>query len=134
MLHSGKMNAAIRLALLLLWMPLAAGRPMTIDIGSEQVLLRTPLIDGRNDLPWDRDLFKSDLSAVNLKSDTKRLPFPADAAPLMTDIPRMRAETWRPVLVCVDTEARCGARNGLDDARTNGPGQAHGGPPSADLK
>src|SRR4029077_2543177 len=90
--HSGQMNAAIRLALLLLWMPLAARAADDYQHRGEQVLLRTPLIDGHNDLPWEiRDRFKSDLSAVDLKSDTKRLPFPADAAPLMTDIPRMRA-------------------------------------------
>ena len=58
----------------------------------EQVLLRTPLIDGHNDLPWEiRDRFKSDLAAVDLKADTKQLPYPPDGAPLMTDIPRMRA-------------------------------------------
>src|SRR5580700_2900338 len=58
----------------------------------EQVLLRTPLIDGHNDLPWEiRDRFKSDLAAVDLKSDTAHLPFPAAGAPLMTDIPRLRA-------------------------------------------
>jgi membrane dipeptidase len=93
MLYSGpKMNAAIRLALLLLWMPLAARAADDYQHRVEQILLRTPLIDGHNDLPWEiRDRFKSDLGAVDLKSDTKRLPFPADAAPLMTDIPRMRA-------------------------------------------
>jgi membrane dipeptidase len=58
----------------------------------EQVLLRTPLIDGHNDLPWEiRDRFKNDLTAVDLKADTKHLPYPPDGAPLMTDIPRMRA-------------------------------------------
>jgi membrane dipeptidase len=58
----------------------------------EQVLVRTPLIDGHNDLPWEiRDRFKSDPSALDLKSDTSHLPFPAGAAALMTDIPRMRA-------------------------------------------
>src|SRR5271155_688369 len=58
----------------------------------EQVLLRTPLIDGHNDLPWEiRDRFKSDLAAFDLKADTKHLPYPPDGAPLMTDIPRMRA-------------------------------------------
>jgi membrane dipeptidase len=58
----------------------------------EQVLQRTPLIDGHNDLPWEiRSRFKSDLAAVDLKSDTTHLPFPADEAALMTDIPRMRA-------------------------------------------
>src|SRR5277367_239119 len=58
----------------------------------EQVLLRTPLIDGHNDLPWEiRDRFKGDLAAVDLSADTTHLPFPADASPLMTDLPRMHA-------------------------------------------
>src|SRR5271168_2294497 len=58
----------------------------------EQVLLRTPLIDGHNDLPWEiRDRFKSDFAVVDLKADTKHLAYPPDSAPLMTDIPRMRA-------------------------------------------
>jgi membrane dipeptidase len=58
----------------------------------EQVLLRTPLIDGHNDLAWEiRERFKGNLASVDLKSDTARLPFPAGAAPLMTDIPRLRA-------------------------------------------
>ena len=57
-----------------------------------QVLLRTPLIDGHNDLPWElRDRFKSDLAAIDLKSDTTHLPFPAGGSPLMTDIPRLHA-------------------------------------------
>jgi membrane dipeptidase len=57
-----------------------------------KILKTTPLIDGHNDLPWEiRDRFKSDLSAVDLNADTSRLPFPADAAALMTDIPRLRA-------------------------------------------
>ncbi len=58
----------------------------------ERVLAATPLIDGHNDLPWEiRARFKSDLTAIDLKSDTARLPFPEDGAPLMTDIPRLRA-------------------------------------------
>lgn len=58
----------------------------------DQVLLRTPLIDGHNDLPWEiRDRFKSDLAAVDLKFDTTHLPFPEGASALMTDIPRLRA-------------------------------------------
>jgi len=58
----------------------------------EQVLLRTPLVDGHNDLPWEiRERFKSDLGAVDLLADTARLPVPAHAAALMTDIPRLRA-------------------------------------------
>src|SRR5580693_4908539 len=77
----------------LLWsLPLAAWGADDYHHRIEQVLQRTPLIDGHNDLPWEiRDRFKSDLAAVDLKSDTKHLPYPPDGAPLMTDIPRMRA-------------------------------------------
>src|ERR1700719_3576463 len=83
---------AIRMLGLLLWLPLAARAAEDYQHRVEQVLLRTPLIDGHNDLPWEiRARFKSDLSAVDLKSATARLPVPADGAPLMTDIPRMRA-------------------------------------------
>ena len=58
----------------------------------EQILLRTPLIDGHNDLPWEiRARFKGDPAAVDLRSDTAHLPAPEGAAPLMTDIPRLRA-------------------------------------------
>jgi len=57
-----------------------------------KVLRETPLIDGHNDLAWEiRERFKSDLNAIDLKSDTSKLPVPADGAPLMTDIPRLRA-------------------------------------------
>src|SRR5580698_3842716 len=58
----------------------------------ERILLQTPLIDGHNDLPWElRDRFKSDLSAIDLKSDTGHLPVHGGETPLMTDIPRLRA-------------------------------------------
>src|SRR6202789_2112259 len=58
----------------------------------ERVLLQTPLIDGHNDLPWElRDRFKSDLSAIDLKSDTGHLPVRGGETALMTDIPRLRA-------------------------------------------
>ena len=61
-----------------------------------QVLARTPLIDGHNDLPWEiRERFAGRVEAVNLAADTSRLPHPpravADQIPLMTDIPRLRA-------------------------------------------
>jgi len=57
-----------------------------------RILKATPLIDGHNDLPWEiRDRFKSDLGAIDLAADTSKLPLAADAAPLMTDIPRLRA-------------------------------------------
>ncbi len=71
-------GTAIRVLGLLLWAPLAAQGADDYQHRVEQVLLRTPLIDGHNDLPWEiRDRFKSDLAAVDLKSDTTRLPFPA---------------------------------------------------------
>jgi membrane dipeptidase len=77
---------------LLLCIPLAAWGADDYHRRVEQILLRTPLIDGHNDLPWEiRDRFKSDLAAVDLKSGTAGLPFPEGASALMTDIPRMRA-------------------------------------------
>jgi membrane dipeptidase len=72
--------------------PLAvwSGTP-TYETRALRVLAGTPLIDGHNDLPWEiRSRFKGDLAAVDLKSDTARLPFPPDSAALMTDIPRLR--------------------------------------------
>jgi membrane dipeptidase len=58
----------------------------------ERILLQTPLIDGHNDLPWElRDRFKSDPSAIDLKSDTAHLPVHDGQTALMTDIPRLRA-------------------------------------------
>src|ERR1700719_1538060 len=78
--------------LLLCIIPLAAWGADDYHRRVEQVLLRTPLIDGHNDLPWEiRDRFKSDLAAVDLKSGTAGLPFPEGGSALMTDIPRMRA-------------------------------------------
>jgi membrane dipeptidase len=57
-----------------------------------RVLKNTPLIDGHNDLPWEiRDRFKGAMSAIDLAADTSKLPHAADAAALMTDIPRLRA-------------------------------------------
>jgi membrane dipeptidase len=77
----------------LLCVPLAVwGANTSYDVRVDRVLAGTPLIDGHNDLPWEiRSRFKSDLAAVDLKSDTARLPFPPDAAALMTDIPRLHA-------------------------------------------
>jgi len=58
----------------------------------ERVLKQTPLIDGHNDLPWEiRERNKGRLSTIDLKSDTSKLTPPPDGAPLMTDIPRLRA-------------------------------------------
>ena len=62
---------------LLLCIPLAAWGSDDYHRRIEQILLRTPLIDGHNDLPWEiRERFKSDLAAVDLKSGTAGLPFP----------------------------------------------------------
>lgn len=56
-----------------------------------RVLKQTPLIDGHNDLPWEiRERFKGRLAGLDLKSDTAALTPPAGAAPLMTDIVRLR--------------------------------------------
>src|SRR3984957_9129287 len=92
MSHSKTKGGTAICLLGLLWsLPLAAWGADDYHHRIEQVLQRTPLIDGHNDLPWEiRDRFKSDLAAVDLKSDTKRLPFPEGAAALMTDIPRLR--------------------------------------------
>jgi len=71
-----------------------AGRALETDYHARvvQVLKRTPLIDGHNDLPWEiRERFKGKLAAIDLNSDTSKLPAPKDAALLMTDIPRLRA-------------------------------------------
>src|ERR1700722_19271081 len=76
----------------LMSLPLGAWSAESFDARLDKVLRETPLIDGHNDLPWEiRARFKSDLDAIDLKSDTSKLPFPADGAPLMTDIPRLRA-------------------------------------------
>ena len=57
----------------------------------ERVLAQTPLIDGHNDLPWEiRERFGSDLAKLDLSANTAALPAPAGAAPLATDIPRLR--------------------------------------------
>jgi membrane dipeptidase len=89
-----KVAPAVALALAL-GVPLAAAAATAnTDYAArvERVLKQTPLIDGHNDLPWEiRDRFQSRVSAIDLKSDTSKLPAPADAAPLMTDLPRMRA-------------------------------------------
>jgi membrane dipeptidase len=89
--------------------PLAVwGGTPTYEARALRVLAGTPLIDGHNDLPWEiRSRFKGDLAAVDLKSDTARLPFPPDSAALMTDIPRLRTghvggqfwSVWVPVEV-----------------------------------
>ena len=53
----------------------------SIETRIDHVLEGTPLIDGHNDLPWEiRARFKGDLAAVDLMSDTARLPYPKDEA------------------------------------------------------
>jgi membrane dipeptidase len=61
-----------------------------------KVLADMPVIDGHNDLPWEiRERFGSNLDAIDLQQNTAHLPksptAPPDQAPLMTDIPRLRA-------------------------------------------
>jgi membrane dipeptidase len=57
-----------------------------------RVLKSTPLIDGHNDLPWElRTRFKGQLEAIDLAADTSTLPHAPTDAPIMTDIPRLRA-------------------------------------------
>lgn len=58
----------------------------------DRILAATPLIDGHNDLPWElRARSKGVLASIDLRSDTTKLPVPEGGAPLMTDIPRLRA-------------------------------------------
>ena len=82
------------LCLVLLAAPLAcAAAPSGQDYAARvaQVLKKTPLIDGHNDLPWEiRERFKSKVSAVNLGADTSALPVPDGGVALMTDIGRLR--------------------------------------------
>ena len=57
-----------------------------------RVLAATPLIDGHNDLAENLSArFKGDFAAFDLATDTAKLPAPAGALPLMTDIPRLRS-------------------------------------------
>jgi membrane dipeptidase len=84
-------NGVIGVLGLLLCLPAAWGAD-DYQQRVERVLLKTPLIDGHNDLPWEiRDRFKGDVAAIDLKSDTAHLPLKAGQATLMTDIPRLRA-------------------------------------------
>ncbi len=73
---------------------LAAAAPPPADLAAriDRVLTRTPVIDGHNDLPWEiRTRFARRLGAIDLAKSTAALPAPAGQAPLMTDIPRLRA-------------------------------------------
>lgn len=69
-----------------------AAAPVSKDYAARvaQILKRTPLIDGHNDLPWEiRERLHSKFSAMNL-ADTSTVPVPADGVALMTDINRLR--------------------------------------------
>jgi membrane dipeptidase len=93
MRHAESMRGVfMRVLGLMLCAPLAAWGAVDEHHRVEQVLERTPLVDGHNDLPWEiRERFKSDLSAIDLKADTAHLPLSDGQAALMTDIPRLRA-------------------------------------------
>jgi len=76
----------------LLWCGAAGAADAQYPARVAEVLAATPLLDGHNDLPWEiRARFHGDLDAIDLKADTAGLPAPPDGAPLMTDIPRLRA-------------------------------------------
>jgi len=85
----------VRILASVLWLvssQLLAADANDVTARVDRVLQATPLIDGHNDLPWEiRERFKSDLSQVDLKADTSKLPVQDSAPPLMTDIPRLRA-------------------------------------------
>jgi membrane dipeptidase len=87
-----RMRTTIPVLGLMLCIPLCARAAPDTAQRVQQVLLQTPLIDGHNDLPWEiRERFKSDFTAIDLRSDTRGLPVPSGGAALMTDLPRLRA-------------------------------------------
>jgi membrane dipeptidase len=84
--------AIMALALMGSWRSPASAAEPGYHARVVRILTATPLIDGHNDLPWEiRDRFNGSLASLNLSVDTAKLPFPADGAALMTDIPRLRA-------------------------------------------
>jgi membrane dipeptidase len=57
-----------------------------------KVLAATPLIDGHNDFPWEvRDRWAQKTGAFDMRADLAKLKSPEGSAPLMTDIPRLKA-------------------------------------------
>ena len=60
------------LVCLLLSLPIAAAQDdRDFATRVDRVLLRTPLIDGHNDLPWEiRERFKGNLTQVDLRGNT----------------------------------------------------------------
>ncbi len=77
--------------MMLAWWGLSAmGAPIQDDAALrkrvDQILARTPLIDGHNDLPWQlRERAGLQLDALRIDVDTRHLD-----PPLMTDLPRLR--------------------------------------------
>lgn len=69
-----------------------AAAPAELKALVARVLARSPVIDGHNDLPWElRQRFASRLSQIDLSNSLQDAPRRADEAPLMTDVPRLRA-------------------------------------------
>jgi len=98
----------LRILCLMLCFPLTTWAAEDYQHRIAHVLSQTPLIDGHNDLPWEiRERYKSDVAAIDLSADTRRLPLQAGQAAFMTDIPRLRAghvgaqfwSVWIPVSV-----------------------------------
>lgn len=84
--------AAVVLGLLLAASGMASAADSNFAARVDRILAATPLIDGHNDLPWElRARTKGVLASIDLRSDTTKLPVPEGGAPLMTDIPRLRA-------------------------------------------
>jgi membrane dipeptidase len=81
----------LRILCLMLCLPVSAWAAADYQHRVEEILARTPLIDGHNDLPWEiRDRYKSDVAGIDLSSDTRHLPVGEGETALMTDIPRLR--------------------------------------------
>ncbi|MEZ5498285.1 MAG: dipeptidase [Steroidobacteraceae bacterium] len=86
--------AAIAFTTLVLGLPAVAAAARDDDYTSRvaRILARTPLIDGHNDLPWAlRERNGGKLAAIDLHENWAGRPAPKDMAPLMTDMPRLRA-------------------------------------------
>jgi membrane dipeptidase len=90
MLNLSARRALVLLCALLSTLPAAAAADDAQRIA--RILAQTPLIDGHNDLPWEiRSRFAGNFANVDLSRPTAGLPVSGEDAPLMTDIPRLRA-------------------------------------------